>query len=70
MLKVGSSIHITHSFKVSDYSTAESVKSKDSPPNSPDLDLLDYGIWNEHKLLVHNNRGEPFSVPGITAAKK
>lgn len=61
MLKTDISIHVTCSFRVLDCTTAESVKSRDSPPNSPDLNLPDYTVWNERKQLVHNNQGNCFS---------
>jgi hypothetical protein len=45
----------------------EFATSKEWPPNSPDLNLLDYHVWNELKQKG-TKKERTVSVPGISAS--
>lgn len=51
-----------HSLKLWNKSTVEIVISMEWPPNSPDLNQLDYHIWKELEQSVYKGQREQFQL--------
>ena len=43
------------------------IKKDSWPPNSPDLNPMDYAIWNQLSTKVYNQRRTPFTVNELKA---